>query len=468
MKQSATRHRSRASFAITLVCMLAAIYALRRLHLSKIERASENGGHNSNYQPPTNPPGFQSRYGKQRVHLLIPANQANARMCRTMMSALVNDYPPPTIINWERNVGDHSVNGYDIVTGKNWGMLKYLRNLPPQADKDLVIMVDAYDSIFQLPLEVALQRYEAVNNQARARLVQQHGEEQVLKLGLNQTVIMGAEKFCWPLDHKHPACWAVPPSLIPENAYGGRTDKSTEKNRPRWLNSGTVMGLVGDLRELYEWAHVLWMAYDTDGGDQDYFSNIYGRQELSRQKQRASKEWIFGFGENFPEDELIWPHLETRHIDRHLGLDLASTLFQPLNAAVDDMSPVAHGDAVAVEAKDREHGTASVYNSPFPFPDDLLRAPMPNGSSGDGATKTTWRDVKLFTNFHARSIPAILHYNGGVKSALDKAWPLHWWTGRGRAILRSRMGDAGLEIATDANKTVQWADICGKFEDQLM
>ena len=41
------------------------------------------------------------------------------------------------------------------------------------------------------------------------------------------------------------------------------------------------MGPVDDLRALYEWAHVLWMAYDTWGGDQDYFSNIYRRRVIT-------------------------------------------------------------------------------------------------------------------------------------------------------------------------------------------
>ncbi|KAG8406700.1 hypothetical protein J3458_021036 [Metarhizium acridum] len=466
MRRMAARGPSRLSIALTLVCVLAGIFTLR--HICKDRQDSVVAQRKSDYKPPTSKPDYLAKYDRDRVHLLVPANRADARMCRTLTSALINDYPSPTIINWETKEGDDSMNGYDMTTGKNWGVLKYLRNLPAEADQDLVIMVDAYDVIFQLPLDIALQRYEAVNVEANSRLSQQHGESQVLQYGLRQSIIMGAEKYCWPLDHRHPACWAVPPSPIPANAYGRQTDKGTATNRPRWLNSGTVMGPVGDLRRLYEWAHVLWMAYDTKGGDQDYFSNIYGRQELSRQRLRGSKEWLFGFGEWFKEKNLIWPHMEKQHTDYHLGVDLTSTVFQLLNKAVGDMSPVVHRDSNDVEAKGRKHGTSAVYGSKFPFPDDLLASPMPKGTQIEASTNITWLDVTLLTNFHARSIPAILHYNGDVKSGADKAWPSQWWTGRGRDILRLRTSNPNFGIATDANKTLQWQDICGQFENKLI
>lgn len=166
------------------------------------------------------------------------------------------------------------MNGYDMITGKNWGILKYLRALPAEADHDLMLMVDAHDVIFQLPLDVLLHRYATIQRETASQLLTQHGPDQVRKYGLAKTIFMGAEKFCWPLDHKHPACWAVPTSPLRADAYGAKTDKETDSNRPRFLNSGTIIGPIGDLRKLYERAHMLWTAYDTWGGDQDYFSNI--------------------------------------------------------------------------------------------------------------------------------------------------------------------------------------------------
>lgn len=416
-----------------------------------------NIGYNANRRPNQVEP---------HVHLLIPGNRANSRICRTLSSSIINDYPPPTIINWGQNEGDDSMNGYDMTTGKNWGVLKYLRALPPEADKDLVIMVDAHDVVFQLPLGLVLQRYASVNKQAVSRLNQQHGPEEVVKHRLAQTIIMGAEKFCWPLDHRHPACWAVPESTIRPDAYGNATDQATATNRPRWLNSGTVMGPVDDLRALYEWAHVLWMAYDTWGGDQDYFSNIYGRQELSRQRLRGSREWVFGFGEHFNEDELVWPHMEIQHTDYHLGVDTASLVFQALNEALDDLSSVVHSNGTDVDVKDRQHGTADIYQTPFPFPEDLLHSQLPIGGRWEHAVGAGWRDMRLFSNFHSRSIPAILHYNGD-KSRMDNWWHLQWWTSQGQELLHLRTSDPGFQIRTDANETLRWEDMCAEFEEQV-
>ncbi|KAK2592077.1 hypothetical protein QQS21_010213 [Conoideocrella luteorostrata] len=464
MKDLIALLQSHRYLATTLTCVLA-IFVLNRLYFAEEYTSS---GH-SDYLPPTNPPGHQLHNDGHRVHLLIPANRADYRLCRTLASTLVNRYPSPTLINWEQQPGDASMNGYDMTTGKNWGVLQFLRSLPSEADQDLVIMVDAYDVIFQLPLDVVLQRYEAINKQATDRLIRQHGEEQVLRYGLNQTIIMGAEKYCWPLNHKHPACWAVPASPLPPDVYGSRTDRGNgEKSRPRWLNSGTIMGPVGDLRKLYEHAHMLWTAYDTDGGDQDYFSNIYGRQELSRQQLRGSKEWIFGFGKTYKEKSLIWPHMETQHVDYHLGVDLSSSLFQMMNGAIGDVSSVVHSASAEVEAKDRQHRTAGVYGAPFPFPDDLLQSRIPNGGQINGQPDITWRDVSLFTNFYARCIPAVLHYNGDVKSSVDKSWRAQWWQGRGREMVRLRTSEPRFRINTDANRTLQWNEICGTFENRLL
>lgn len=412
----------------------------------------------------TNP--FKTIPRKQQVHLLIPGNEANSRICRTLTSALVNGYPEPTIINWGQHEGDESMNGYDMITGKNWGVLMYLRNLPSAADEDIVVMVDAHDVVFQLPMEVLLKRYAALRKQQLAQLIAQHGDAQVAKYNLAKAIFMGAEKFCWPLDHRHPACWAVPQSSLRPDAYGAETDKDTDTNRPRFLNSGTIIGPVGDLRRLYEHAHVLWTAYDSwGGGDQDYFSNIYGRQELSLQRLRNSSDWKFSFGEHYEEGDLIWPNMETKHTDYHLGVDLTSGMFQALNHALDDLSPVVHNNDTDVARRDEEHGTAETYEGTFSFPTDLQSVPMPlRGPNGD----FNWKDVRLFSNFHARTIPAILHYNGD-KTRMDEWWQRQWWTGQGRYLMEKRMNGGNFTVKTDSTESprLEWEDICGSFDEQL-
>lgn len=402
-----------------------------------------------------------------KFHVLIPANQANYKVCRTIASAVVNDYPPPIIINWEQKENDPSMNGYDMTTGKTWGILEFMKSMDASSIDDIILMVDAYDSVFQLPFAIAVSRYIGLRAEAMARITQQHGKAQVDEHDLSHTIIMGAEKYCWPHSHKHPACFAVPTSPLPATAYGALTDKKMETNRPRWLNSGTIMGPVSDMVKLYTWSHQMWKSYDTGGGDQDYFSNIWGRQELGRQRLRNSTEWIFGFGEDFKEDELIWPHMETRHTDYHLGVDMTSGLFQALNGALTDMSSVVHGNVSDVDFHDAKHGTDKIYLDPFQFPVDMQGLAVPVGMPPG----TRWQDVRLFSNFHARTIPAIMHYNGD-KSKMDEWWTKQWWMSHGREMMNLRAARNADWVYTDkiVNGTYvkyKYDELCGEYADRV-
>ncbi|KAI1858079.1 uncharacterized protein JN550_012901 [Neoarthrinium moseri] len=366
------------------------------------------------------------------------------------------------------------MNGYDIVTGKIWGVLKYLRSLPPEADEDIIVMTDAFDVVFQLPPKILLSRYRAINQRVNMQLITQHGLEAVRQHGLMQSIIMGAEKYCWPLSHRHPACYAVPGSRLRADAYGHNTDTSVETNRPRWLNSGTVIGPVHDMRVLYEWAHSLWLSYYGWGGDQEYFSYIYGMQELGRQQLRGSREWLFGFNESFSEDDFVAVNLPVEHVDYHVGVDSGSEIFQSLNSATEDLSPVVHDNAAEVEKEDRLHGTADIYHEHFSFPVDLDNTTPPfedlEDTSLDGVKEQNpglnWRSVQLFTDFHSRTIPVALHHNGN-KTKVEEWWRLQWWTGWGRELTSKKKGCCSSWISTDAGHSIRWDDICGEYQDIL-
>ncbi|KAI9926510.1 hypothetical protein MW887_004278 [Aspergillus wentii] len=386
---------------------------------------------------------------------------------------MINDYPPPVLLNWGLNEGDPAMNGYDMTTGKIWGVLKYLRSLPREAENDIVITIDAHDVVFQLPLPILLSRYHGINNRVNERLARQHGLDVVKQKNITQTIIMGAEKYCWPLDHRHPACYAVPPSPLRPDAYGKDTDKSTETNRPRWLNSGTIVGPVRDMRFLYEWVHLLWRAYYTRGGDQDYFSYIYGMQELGRQKLRGTHDWVFGFNESFDEKDFVPTHLPVEHTDYHLGLDLGSEIFQAVNKAWEDLSPVVHENNTLVDERDRVHGTASIYQEHFRYPQDLSEIASPfQDLKGTEAAETehllniNWRGVPLFTNFNSRSIPVAMHHNGDKKK-MEEWWHLLWWKGRGRDMKNAKerkMGKSGFWISTDSGHRLTWDQICADHQ----
>jgi hypothetical protein len=51
----------------------------------------------------------EASYGtakRPKFHLLIPANKPSVNLCKTMLSAAVLNYPPPTLINYGTNLGN--------------------------------------------------------------------------------------------------------------------------------------------------------------------------------------------------------------------------------------------------------------------------------------------------------------------------------------------------------------------------
>ncbi|KAI4130366.1 MAG: hypothetical protein LQ347_003411, partial [Umbilicaria vellea] len=247
--------------------------------------------------------------GNTSFHLLIPASESNPNLCKTLLSSFILDYPPPTLINYGKTFeGD----GWDkgTHTGKISGVHDYLRDSKHLKDDDLVLVIDGYDIWFQLPPEVMINRYHSTIREANVRLRRQYGmtnrktpwsSDKVSHVPkYTQTVLYGADKLCWPNPADDPACAAVPPSTLPSSIYGPQTDLDPTGflNRPRYLNSGTVIGPVSSVRAIYERA-LQKVESEKRGtiGDQFVFAEIFGEQEVQRQisrraSQGASSKWL--------------------------------------------------------------------------------------------------------------------------------------------------------------------------------
>ncbi|KAB8737488.1 hypothetical protein FH972_026447 [Carpinus fangiana] len=422
----------------------------------------------------------------RRLHFLLPSDKSDARICKAMFSALVNGYPSPILLNWGLEESSLEMNGYDMKAGKIWGVLQYLRALPRSADDDLVLMSDAYDVWFQLPPDILLARYDAANARANARIAREHGEVAVAAHNLAQTIIFGAEKFCWPRNHTDPACYAVPMSTLRPDAYGPHTDSAEVKTqRPRFLNSGLIAGPVSDMRALYERVHELWTAEapvthsddeKANDGDQNIFAEVYGRQEYARQRIRGTNDWVFNFGESHANSTLAHPSPDDRSWEFHIGLDLDGNMFQALNEAHMDLSFVTHADSAQLAKFDRKHGTDTIYgptDASFPFPADLElleRKPFDALVGEDTETSALrrkgWADVPLATNFHARTIPVALHHNG-YNRLLKPWWREVWWTvfGAGSRLLRDmRNQRTQLGAWTVKGVFLSWDELCEGFD----
>ena len=80
------------------------------------------------------------------LHLLIPASKPSANLCRTILSLNILRYPPPTLLNLRKG---HDEDMKEDPTEKitavhSWLQQKHIK------DDDLVLLIDGYDTWFQV------------------------------------------------------------------------------------------------------------------------------------------------------------------------------------------------------------------------------------------------------------------------------------------------------------------------------
>lgn len=463
-------------------------------------------------------------------HLLIPASQSNANLCKTLLSSFVLSYPPPTLINYGK-VFDGE--GWDkgTHTGKIKGTYDYLSTAEHVKDDDLVLIIDGYDVWFQLPPEVMIRRYHMILNAANKRLRTRYGTALAKKPGADgnivstqkytQKVLFAADKLCWPNPADDPACAAVPYSTLPKDIYGSDTDNDAEAfhNRPRFLNSGTVIGRVADVRNLYKYA--VHKVEENRGtiGDQFVFAEIFGEQEYQREvlrqtSQGAGGRWLDWISNALGTSDSPLSANRTinnmtvvagHHYEFGIGLDYESELFQTMTHSDKDVEFISHNDSSIVSYIQEKH--PSLRSHPFWLPIDIERASPPFTYSSPGnhsedrkpgillpysekldtiSEEPTWSEVSLATNVYATSIPALLHFNGD-KSPLSSWWSQMWFSSNSRALLRryirstqskeaayaaatggqtwwdTRGGRGG--VWTDKATWMEWGQVCKKTED---
>lgn len=204
-----------------------------------------------------------------------------------------------------------------------------MQSLDHADDNDLVLIMDGYDMVMQLPAEIMIQRYFNLVAESDAYLARRYGlsVQDAHARGLRNTIFWGPDKTCFPLDHSAPRCWAVPRSHLPEKAFGPKTaNGDITYEDPRWLNSGTVIGPAGDLRRYLE---VTLQAkadtYDAEfklrNSDQYYFANVWAKQEYFR-AEMAGKPLPDAKGRQVPERK------QGEDTELHISIDYASDMFQ--------------------------------------------------------------------------------------------------------------------------------------------
>ncbi|KAL9104600.1 MAG: hypothetical protein Q9163_000465 [Psora crenata] len=370
-------------------------------------------------------------------HLLVPASSSNENLCRLLFSAVVLNYPPPILVNWGATETD---NVFAMHMGKIGKVLAYLEHFSKEQEDDLVLMVDGYDIWFQLPPEVLIKRYHEVIDAQNDRIKSAFAPKVIKDNDLRQTILFGPDKVCWPDEPGgRPACWAVPQSTLPKYAFGpyDDTDVASAKQvpyqaRPRWLNSGSIMGPVKDVRPLFEAVAARVRDHYHGDSDQYYFATLWGFQEYAR-LQYASNATI-------PTD-VTQPDLEKEvgnspKIEFHVSLDYESSIFQPvgyydpyltwvrydgsIQAGRPNYSPIPHLDVFELE------GDIKVARPPLAAMEplgehrlnDLDKAKFNNT---DNTRLKRWPEIPLFTNIITKHVPPLLHF------MMEKPYRIKWW-----------------------------------------
>lgn len=388
--------------------------------------------------------------GDLQFHLLVPATASNLNLCKLMLSAAVTGYPDPILLGW---------NGHGLYNGAESHLFKisetnaYLNSLPTAQDGDLVLLLDGYDVWLQLRPDVLISRYHAVVEKSNKRL-RKEGiySQEAGGAPIRNSIIFGPDKTCWPEDPRRTACWIVPESTMPSDCFGPETDQWVVPNRARWLNSGTIMGPVKDMRDLLNATmSTIHRTYDEEfemnNSDQFYFQEVWAEQEFSRTLLRDGRiePPTFDMPGMGPVQGVLPTIPEGTRTEYHIAVDYESGLFQSAAYYTEFVTWMSFNHNTAISSDQRQHSlsrlridqitlTPDVLASPPPVPKDLADDILPQDVS--------WEDLMLGTNVITQQVFPVWHVTG-VKQYLDTWWHRMWWHPHGEALLKASKGLSG-------------------------
>jgi hypothetical protein len=412
----------------------------------------------------------------------MPAAKDTDAFCKSTLSGMILNYPPPTVVNLYRKFEDDVQWERDTLLG----IRRHLENVKYVQDEDLVLIVDGESMWFQLPSDVIIKQYARIVEDANARLLKEYGLNDQGYQRYNQTIIFGADKMCQDDDM---ACKYAPNSTLPANLYGSEEGFNIADRPARYLNSKLLMGPAKDLKLLYQTAlGKLKLKQNHKQTMQSVFTTMFGEQQLRRDALKRQQEEssfkkstatrfkdIFSFNKKpqaSPTEKFkaVNP-AHARKFEFGLGLDYSHELFQPLAYAhLDELVPLIHANTSNLSVHLHPTSQTSTLdlptslnssNPPFwrHYFDKADDNPSPNvkpayidklAFSKDldalPGRKTSWANIPLVQNTYTGSVPAIL-INNGLPNTLDSDGPLNanitwnelWFTPFSRALLRSRL-----------------------------
>ncbi|KAE8356552.1 hypothetical protein BDV28DRAFT_126833 [Aspergillus coremiiformis] len=433
-------------------------------------------------------------------HLIIPAKRKSSALCRMLTSAMILNYPPPTLINYGKKLSE-GAKEYDHMKDRIASIYNFLDKTQHVHDNDLALILDGTDFFFQLPPDVLIQRFQNILKENNAKLAKKYGlviVEKPSEQGAPETVqkytqrvLFSASKECCPGLSRDAGCVAVPESSLPPDIYGWKTDSPSYRTlaRPRWIKPGAVIGQVADLKAIY--AEILRFIEQNriPRGDSIALTYLFGRQEYVREleRRRASNpfmEWMYtmiGISEASNLTGLS-PRLEAgRRYEHGIGVDYESRLFFNTWKSTRDVEWLRYRNITKTSFAQMLHNVPRERR--LLLPDDLAPERVSNPFTQPIFGKNdpplnppinetldalphpgfySWRKFPLLTNVHSASVPALICLDGNP-SLRSTWWSMMWYHRWARALLRKYVrSPTGFEAAQSALLGGQeWWDLRG-------
>ncbi|KAF3386136.1 hypothetical protein F1880_000235 [Penicillium rolfsii] len=401
------------------------------------------------------------------LHVLVPTVKGSRGACRTMTSAMILGYPPPTLIGYghEKPGATELERTVERITH----VRDYLKNSRVK-DRDFVLLVDAEDVFFQLPPRVLVDRFQDLLRKNNRKLEKKYGYVSVeqangappdLVQKYTQRVLFGASKVCYSALKSDPGCVSVPESSLPPDVYGWKTDVHPDGHltRPRWLNPGAAIGQAADLRIIYDEVLRVIEQRHKKHGDYQALTQIFGRQEVVRELERLRtvngvKEWFYGMLgiSDAVKIDGISVRLESGHrYEYGIGVDYESNLFFNQILSRNDVEWIEFSNITKTSLLQGQFGVPREHR--LLLPEDIAAQPNPFNQARFAQEQTTspvynttldklpnpkdhfWNNIPLMTNPHSASVPVLVHLNGDPKSR-NTWWEKMWFFPWARALLR--------------------------------
>ncbi|KOS19440.1 hypothetical protein ESCO_000216 [Escovopsis weberi] len=408
-----------------------------------------------------------------RLHYLVPASQTSLVFCYHLASAAANQFPAPILIGWQ---GAGELDAAKTHLAKLRALQRYLNDtLIPAGnaksnEDDLVILADGYDVVVQLPPDIWLERYFEIATRADARLAERFGlsVNDLHARGLRETIFWGSDKFCWPWSDRAARCWAAPPFPdLDSDPAAARGKPPKLKGYGRWLNSGTVIGPLGDMKRyidatMDEISATHDPAFQYSESDQFYLANVWGLQEFSRSlmlngggtgddaADAAAAAAVSGGPANRVLPSKRHPDQQT---ELHVSLDYESALFMTRagNEAVLANLRFNASDLSAALPVKAAPGAAAAPRMRMPANVEAALTRLYDavpGAHPAGATAAEWiRDVVMGVNFVTRQIYGMWHCTGAkdrIAPDYEAMWFRPFVAPLMRANVRASQAAAGL------------------------